>query len=160
MQRILGVLLAVVSIGALSKAAGDGTLDRATLQGIKSIAVVIDRVDPLLPKEGVTPEILQERLETKLRGAGITVDSAATEFVALQIAAVRAGRGPYAVSYTIGLYQPVVLRRDATVKTVTKTWEVETILMSDSKSLIHASMESVDDLAGRFVTAYRSVNPK
>ena len=160
MGRILRILLAVVSISALSKAAGDGTLDRATLQGIKSVAIVIDRVDPLLPKEGVTPEILQERLETKLRDARITVDAAATEFVALQITAVRAGRGTYAVSYTIGLYQPVVLRRDPTVKTVTKTWEVETILVSDAKSLIHASMESVDDLAGRFMTAYRSVNPK
>jgi hypothetical protein len=152
--------LALISMAAPSHAAGDGALDRATLHGIKTVNVVIDHIDPQLPKEGVTAAILQERLENKLKDAGIAVDNAATEFVGIQITAVRSGRGPYAVSYTIAAYQAVALRRDPAVKTVTKTWEVETILMSDAKSLMQASMESVDDLAARFITAYQSVNPK
>ena len=64
------------------------------------------------------------------------------------------------MSITIGLYQPVVLVRDAKVRTATQTWEVETILMADPKQLFRASMESVDELADRFVAAFRSVNPK
>jgi hypothetical protein len=150
----------VISLAVTGHAAGDGALDRATLRGITGVNVVIDHIDPLLPKEGVTGAALQERLEEKLKDAGIVINSAATEFVGIQIMAVRAGKGPYAVSYTIAVYQQVALRRDATVHTVTKTWEVETILVSDAKSLMHASMESVDDLAGRFIAAYRSVNPK
>jgi hypothetical protein len=153
-------LLVLIYVAVTGHAAGDGALDRATLRGIPSVNVVIDHIDPLLPKEGVTAAALQERLEEKLKDAGIVVNTAATEFVGIQITAVRAGRGPYAVSYTIAVYQAVALRRDATVRTVTKTWEVETILMSDAKSLMHASIESVDDLASRFITAYRSVNPK
>src|SRR5580765_2228380 len=135
MWRTLG-LLALVSIALRSDAAGDAAIDRATLRGIKSVNVVIDHIDPQLPKEGVSPAMLQTRLEVKLREAGVTVDPAATEFVGIQITAVRAVKGPYAVAYTIGVYQSVSLKRDPTVRTVTKTWEVETILMSDAKTLV------------------------
>src|SRR6185436_1593486 len=99
MWRTLG-LIVLASLAVRTNAAGDGTLDRATLRGIKSVNVVIDHIDPQLPKEGVKAEALQARLEAKLKDAGLTVDTAATEFVGIQITAVRAAKGPYAVAYT------------------------------------------------------------
>ena len=151
-------------------AAGDSELDRATLRGLKAVNVVIDHIDPQLPKEFVPPADLQARMEDRLKSGGIVVDSDATEFVALQVAAVRSGGGSrvigrisggitFALSFTIGLYQPVLLSRDHNVRTVTKTWEVETILMVDPKNLKQAWMDSIDDLTARFIAAYRSVNP-
>src|ERR1051325_4919345 len=121
---------------ACASAAGDAALDRATMRGLKAVGVVIDHVDPQLPRDGVTGDSLRGRLEARLKDAKIPVEAGAPEFVGLQITAVRGGKGPYAVSYTIGLYQQVALKRDAAVKTVTKTWEVETILMADPKTLV------------------------
>ena len=152
------LVVAVLAIPAVTSAAGDAVLDRATLRGLKGVGVVIDQIDPQLPKEGVTGNVLQKRLVDRLTAAGITVNPDAQEFVGIQVSAVRGNRGPYAVSITIGLYQPVILARDSKIRTSTKTWEVETILMAEPKQMVDAAMDSVDDLAGRFAAAWKSVN--
>jgi len=145
--------------------AGDAALDRATLRGVKAVNVVIDPVAADIQKEGATADALRTRLEDRLREAGIPVDAAANEFVALRLTSVRAPRGkllastgPFAIAATVGLYQPVVLVRDRNIKTATQTWEVETVVLADTKQVYRACMDSVDELAGHFVTAYRSVN--
>jgi hypothetical protein len=146
--------------------AGDAVLDRATLRGVKAVNVVIDPVAPGIEKEGATTNGLRTRLEQRLRDAGVQVDPASNEFLALRLTSVRAARGPlviaartpFAIAVTIGLYQPVTLVRDPKVKTATQTWEVETVVLADAKQVYRACMDSVDELTERFVTAYRSVN--
>src|SRR4051812_12531729 len=96
--------------------AGDATLDRATLKGVKAVGVIVDQLPPDLPKEGVTPDVLQTRLTERLREAQITIDPAAKEFVGIRASSVRAAKGPYAVSMTIGVYQPVTLARDPSIR--------------------------------------------
>ncbi|HEY1496940.1 MAG TPA: hypothetical protein VGF49_20440 [Candidatus Solibacter sp.] len=156
MNRRMSVLLMafVLPVGG----AGDAALDRATLRGVKAVNVVIDPVAAEIQKEGARADVLRTRLEERLRDAGIPVDTAANEFVALRLTSVRAARGPLAIAATIGLYQPVVLVRDRNIKTATQTWEVETVVLADTKQVYRACMDSVDELAGHFVTAYRSVN--
>jgi hypothetical protein len=138
--------------------AGDAALDRATLRGVMAVNVVIDPVAPEIQQEGATTDGLRMRLEQRLRDAGVQVDKASTEFVALRLTSVRAARGPFAIAVNIGLYQPVTLVRDRNLKTATQTWEVDTVVLADAKQVYRACMDSVDELAGRFVTAYRSVN--
>lgn len=138
--------------------AGDATLDRTTLRGVTAVNVVIDPVAPEIQKEGATTDSLQKRLEYLLRDAGVKIDAASTQFVALRLTSVRAARGPFAIAATIGLYQPVTLVRDRNVKTATQTWEVATVLLADKKEVYRACMDSVDELTRRFLTAYRSVN--
>jgi hypothetical protein len=150
-------LLAVLAPAA--NTAGDAALDRATLRGLKAVGIVIDKVDPELVHQGLSEETLRARIEKRLTDGGITVDRAANEFVALRVIHVRNGRGPYALCIAVGLYQPVILSRNKDARTATQTWEVETVLMSDSRQLQEASLTSVDELADRFVAAYRSVNP-
>ena len=163
--RTLCIAVALTLPSGLS-AAGDSELDRATMRGLKAVNVVIDEIDPKIPKEGVPSVELQVRIEKSLKDAGIVVDAAATEFVGLTIVGVRGsgggvvGRGSqWALSFTIGLYQPVLLSRDRNVRTVTKTWEFGTIVMADPKLLKQASIESADELSAHFIAAYRSVNP-
>ena len=144
----------------LTAGAGDAPLDRATLRGLAAISVVVDLMDPELQKLGITQDAIQPRLETRLQAAHIKVDKSAPEFIAFRITFVHAARGPYAVSVTVGLYQPVLLARDRNLKTATQTWEVESVLMADSKLLQTACFETVDDLVDRFVKAYRAVNPQ
>ena len=160
MFRRMCVLLTMIALPL--GAAGDAALDRATLRGVKAVNVVIDPVAPEIEKEGATANDLRTRMEERLRGAGLQVDTASVEFVALRVTSVKAARGsrgPLAIAVSIGLYQPVTLVRDPKLKTATQTWEVETVVLADPKQVYRACMDSMDELAGRFVAAYRSVNP-
>lgn len=163
LSRMRSRLLALLTVSFLPLAAspaGDQALDRATLRGLKSIAIVIDRLDPELVRQGLTQAALQSRIENRLRDAAIPLDKNAGEFVGLRVIHVRGGKGPYALCLSVGLYQPIQLVRDRNVRTATQTWEVETVLMAEPKLLIEASLSSIDELADRFVAAWRSVNPR
>ena len=140
-------------------AAGDAPLDRATLRGLGAVSVVIDRVDPALEEEGITQSALESRLAARLREADIKVDEKSANFVGVRVMHVRDGRrGPYALCLNLGAYQQVALARDAKVKTSTQTWEVETVLMAGTKVVYRACLDSLDELADRFVAAWRAVN--
>jgi hypothetical protein len=164
MDRRILLIAALMVLPSPTNGAGDAPLDRATLKGLKGISVVVDTIDPELEKAGVTRDVVLARLLARLQARRITIDPAATEFVGLRIIAVR-GHGPllqspFAVSLTLGLYQPVLLSRDHDVRTSTQTWEAETILMADSKILVTACRESADVLSDRFAAAYLAVNPE
>ena len=160
MRFRLFALLTVSFLPVAANAAGDQALDRATLRGLKSVAIVIDRLDPELVRQGLTQAFLQSRLENRLRNSAIPLDKNAGEFVGLRVIHVRGGRGPYALCLSVGLYQPVQLVRDRNVRTATQTWEVETVLMAEPKLLMEASLSSIDELADSLVAAWRSVNPR
>ena len=160
MDRRILLIAALLLLPPAIRPAGDAPLDRATLRGLKGVGVVIDVLDPELVKLGVTRDLLVARLSARLQRDHITVDPAATEFAGLRIVAVRAGRGPFALSVALGVYQPVLLSRDHDIRTSTQTWEVETVLMADPKVLVTACNESADDLADRFAAAFHSVNPE
>jgi len=157
-RRILLVLVLLLGPPA-TRAAGDAPLDRATLRGLKGVGVVIDVLDPDLEKLGITRTSLLNRLLARLQADRITIDPAATEFVGLRLTAAHAGRGPFALSMTIGLYQPILLSRDHEIRTATQTWEVESVLMAETKILPTACGETADDLADHFAAAFHSVNP-
>jgi hypothetical protein len=158
-RRIL-LIAAMLAIPSLAPGAGDTTLDRATLRGLTAVNIVVDKLDPQLQGAGVTADSIRARLEDRLRAANIPIDPKRPEFVAIRLTGVRANRGPFAVAVTLGAYQPVVLGRDSKTRTATQTWEVETVLLAEPKQLYRATMDSIDELANGFVAAYRSVNPK
>ena len=154
------LLAGLLLLPAAMSASGDGPLDRATLKGLKGVGAVIDTIDPELEKLGVTRDVLLSRMLERLDSDHVKADPGATEFLGLRITAVRAGHGPYAVSMTLGLYQPVLLSRNHEVRTTTKTWEVETILMADPKILLPACSDSAGDLIDHFANAFHAVNPE
>ncbi len=156
MSRKLIVLLSILTVPL--GGAGDAALDRGTLRGLGAVNVVIDSVPAEVSKEGATAQEFRNRLEGLLSRAGVKIDPASNDFVALRLISVHAPKGPFAISATLGLYQPVTLVRDAKVKTSTQTWEVDTIALADNKQVYRACMDSVDDLTQRFLAAYRSVN--
>ena len=137
---------------------GDSPRDRATLKGAKAVSVIIDALPSDFGKEGITSDALHTRLTNRLRDAGIPVDDAAKEFVGLRVSSIRDTRGPYAVSIALGFYQPATLVRDTTMRVAPQTWDSDIVLMAAPKMLSRAASESVDDLADRFIAAWRSVN--
>ena len=157
MYRRVCVLLAALALPL--GGAGDAALDRATLRGLMAVNVVIEPVAPEIQKEGATTDGLRTLLEKRLGDAGIRIDPASTAFVGLRVTSARAARGPFAIAFSVGLYQPVVLTRDRDVRTATDTWEIGAVVLADTKQVYRACMDTVDELAGQFVVAYRSVNP-
>jgi len=157
-RRIL--IVALLLLPPATQAAGDAPLDRATLKGLKGVSVVVDLIDPQLEALGVTREVMLSRLLSRLQARHIVVDPNATEFVGLRITAVRAGHGPFAISLTLGVYQPVLLARNREMRTSTQTWDVESVLLADPKVLITACRESADELADHFAAAFLAINPE
>jgi len=160
MERRILLIAALALLPPAMRAAGDGPIDRATLAGLKEVGVVVDTLDPDLERQGVTRDLVLSRLLARVQNDHIAVNPAAAEFLGLRINAVRAGRGPYAVSVTLSLYQPVLLVRNRDVKTSTQTWEVESVLLADPKVLLTACYDTAENLADRFAAAWRSVNPE
>jgi hypothetical protein len=158
MYRTLLFSCALLTIAPAVPGAGDASLDRGTLRGLKSINVIIDKVDPQLSQEGLTAEFLQGKIEARLGSAKISVDKAAKEFLGLRVLAARINKGPYSVCLSLGLYQPVMLSRDKEIRTATQTWEIETILVAPQKVLMQSSEESLNELVDHFAGAWRSVN--
>jgi hypothetical protein len=138
--------------------AGDSPRDRETLKGVKSVTVIVDTLPDDIAREGISGDALRSRLTERLRRAEIPIDEASKEFVGLRIASVRDTRGPYAAGITIGFYQPVTLVRDPATRFAPPTWDTDIVLMAAPKLLQRAVMETVDDLADRFIAAWRSVN--
>jgi hypothetical protein len=151
------ILLGLLSV--FSAFAGDTQLDRSTLRGLKTISVVVDPLDPELERAGIIGDVLRARLARHMETADLAVDAKAPGFLGLRLMHVRRSRGPYALCLTLGVYQPVTLERDRQIKTVTQTWELQTVLISDPKGLTDAAIGAIDELLDGFVVAYRSVNP-
>jgi hypothetical protein len=158
MDRRILLTVAFLLLPPAIRAAGDERIDRATLKGLKGVAVVIEVLEPQLEKLGITRDALITRMLGRLHTDGIAIDPGAVEFVALRINAARFNHGPFSVSFSMGLYQQVLLSRNPEVKTSTQTWEVESVLLTDPKQLLNACAEIADELADRFAAAYHSVN--
>jgi hypothetical protein len=137
---------------------GDSARERATIKGAKSVAVIVDALPDDLAKEDVSAGRLRDRLTGRLLDAGIPLDDASKDFVGLRVSSVRDKRGPYAVAITLGFYQPATLVRDPAVRIAPQTWDTGIVLMAAPKFLERAALESIDELADRFIAAWRSVN--
>jgi hypothetical protein len=156
--------LLLIAIALPLGGAGDAALDRATLRGIASVNVVIDPVAPEIQKEGATADVLRARMQERLQQGGLRIDPSSTDFVAIRLTSVQGGKASFggkssfAIAVSVAVYQPVTLVRDKSLRTVTQTWEVETIVLADAKQVNAACLDSVDELAARFLAAYKSVN--
>ena len=154
------LLVALLGVSCVGLRAGDATLDRATLRGLKAFNIVIDPIDPQLEKAGLSADALRSRLDTRLRHAGIALDNNAIEFVGLRVdATLLPKKGPDALCFSLAFYQPVILSRDAKIRTATATWDVHKMLVIAPKSLVDSAMDALDQIADQFVAAYHAVNP-
>jgi hypothetical protein len=139
--------------------AGDAALDRATLRGLKAFNIVVDPLDPQLEKAGLSADALRSRLDTRLRHAGIALDTNAIEFVGLRIdSMLLPKKGPDSLCLSLAFYQPVILSRDQKIRTATQTWDVRMMQVVAPKSMVQSALDTVDQIADKFVAAYRSVN--
>jgi hypothetical protein len=147
--------------------ASDTSMDRATLRGLKAVKVVVDPLGSELEREGLDANRLRDRIEQKLRDAGIKIDNDVNEFIGLNVSFAQAGKkvlsikkGPYSLTIGLGVYQVAVLTRDMATKTVVETWGVEKTASASARGLDRDVSNAVDDLVDQLVKAYLSVNPR
>ncbi|MFN7998942.1 MAG: hypothetical protein U0Q18_35285 [Bryobacteraceae bacterium] len=159
MKRAVLVVF-VLALLPLRLPSSDTPLDRTTLKGVTSLKVAVDALPADLESAGLTVAGLRTRVEGRLQKAGLTVDPGAHEFVGIRLLAVKQGKADLGVCFALGLYQRVGLERDKTIRTVTETWEAESIILVRAKQLQEAAEGTVDQLVNQFVDAYESANSK
>jgi hypothetical protein len=113
-----------------------------------------------LEQEGLTREQLVTDIGDKLRKAGITLDDNAGEFLGLSMRSARIQRGPYTISFDLGLYQVANLSRDKTIKTVAETWGTQAVLSVPPKLFNRISRNTVGELVDHFIGVYLEMNAK
>jgi hypothetical protein len=153
-------LLGVVLCFSFPATAADSPMERATLRGMKAVKIVLDKLGDDLEREGLGKQQLQVDIGEKLRNAGIALDDKANEFLGLSTISARLKRGPYTVSYSLGVYQVVTLSRDKNIRTVAETWSTQSVLSVSPKLVTKISRTTIGELVDQFINAYREANPK
>ena len=143
--------------------AGDSPTSRKSLEGIKAISVLMEKLPPDLIKTGLNMDIIRLEVELRLRLAGLTV-GASTEvpFLYVNINGFKQSEHPlYVVNVAVELCQDVYLARSPeTWITGVTTWSIEDVAIMGEKTLYEEVRRKTNDLVDRFINAYLSVNPK
>jgi hypothetical protein len=154
--------LVVLVLAATARASDDKT-DRATLQGIKTVCVVVE-VSEQAGSGGVSKERLRTDIEGHLQQAGSAVDKNATTCLFLDVRALRAmgGKGKalplYAADLRLEFLQKVDLDRDPKVKTFAATWSSANLATVPAEDLGDTALQIATSLVDQFLAAYKSVN--
>jgi len=155
-----------MAFGGPALFAGDSLEERGTLQGLKSIGVLIG-LNLRIQSAGITTEMLRPDIETRLKRSNIRVVPRAellqkkTREPILIVNfsdTIRVG-DVFAYNMELLLHQRVRLERDQSIApVVVPTWSVNrvgSLRAGEADKLRGAVGQAVDD----FIKAYHSVNP-
>jgi hypothetical protein len=139
---------------------GDQPTDRATLKGLTTIMVVVERLTPEAERDGLTKEQLRTDVEVRLRKAGITVTSSVEEaYLYLNVFTVKGSSELYAYHIRLEFNQEVILKRNRNVSLPAPTWSLDLGGTVGAKKL-HEVRDDVADMVDKFINAYLEQNPK
>jgi hypothetical protein len=146
--------------------AQDLETNRATLRGLESVFVAVERLDPDSKYQGLDEAQIRRLAEERLRRAGIAIRSANEyevspdkSFLYIRLSAMRAGLcSAYAV--TVAVRQEVVLLRDPDIGLVAETWSVGGVGTAEPAKLKEQATLALNGYLDRFLAARRSSAPK
>jgi hypothetical protein len=145
----------------------NGKSNRATLQGLKGIGVLVENLPQEVEKEGITKNQLQIEVELKLREARIPILSREEclktpgepyLYININVNTAKTESDIYPYSLDVMLIQKVSLMRDPKQTTYSVTWSTGGV-GSVSKQSIHPLRNSVGDIVDVFIQAYLAENP-
>ena len=140
--------------------AGDTPRDRASLKGIRSIQVGVEKIQPDAERDGLTRSQTQTDVESRLRQSGITLDPSSPYLLYVVINTVRDPASPsYAVDIAVTFHQGVSLPRKPKSLHLATTWSVSHVGLVGADHLRDVRSK-VADLVDRFISAYREQNTK
>jgi hypothetical protein len=149
MRSILAIIVALASLASAA--------ERPRLQGLKKIAVVVS-ADPL---GNLDEKELQASVESRLREAGIRIDSKARSRlnVTIGVSDIRSDKGEglgYAYSVHLAVSQQVYLAHNANILTDAVTWEGLWLGVSSRADLGSACAQSIGRRLNDFVAVYQA----
>lgn len=143
-------------------------MNRASLQGLKGVRVLVEDIASEVEERGLARVALQKEVEDKIRAAGIKVltQEEATQtpgepYLYLNINVTLSRGEEEACSYSIdlALIQNVTLVRNPGQATYAVTWSTGGVGLIGKKSLKDLK-ETTLEVVDLFVKAFMSVNPK
>lgn len=143
-------------------------MNRASLQGLKGVRVLVEDIASEVEERGLARVVLQKEVEDKIRAAGIKVltQEEATQtpgepYLYLNINVTLSRGEEEACSYSIdlALIQNVTLVRNPGQATYAATWSTGGVGLIGKKSLKDLK-ETTLEVVDLFVKAFMSVNPK
>jgi len=159
---VLGISLLLLAVPAWGQ---DTPGQRATLQGIKAIAV-----DAFVAPDGELGGLIQSQLQTdvelRLQKAGIRVVSEPSadtrwSFLSLTVNVTKAPDFPvYGCAIVLEVNQPVSLAHDPRRSLVVSTWTNGSVGVWGAQRLRDGVRDGVADLVDKFINAYLEQNPK
>jgi hypothetical protein len=158
------IILAAVSLLALSAWPFDDSRSRATLRGITAVKVVVDLDDNIEVVGPTWADQIQADVEARLRKAGLMVTLSAPAWLHIGIAThqISPDRSGYAHTIQTSFLQSVSLMRDSRVTTLAATWSIESV--GWIPGLDSATLQYFEDSVARqvdtFINVYFEQNAK
>jgi hypothetical protein len=157
-RTVVTLLLFLLTVPAW---AGDNPWDRATLKGIKQMAVLVEDMSPDLAQDGLIKSQIRTDVESRLRQSGITVVPSSPDFLYVRVSTWKLPNSPvYAVAITVEFRQQIILARDPTIPVASAaTWGVDALGAFGSERLREVRPHVIDNV-DKFIGAYLEQNPK
>lgn len=137
-----------------------------TLCGLKGFMVFIEDIDSDVEKHGLTKNLIQKEVESRLRHAEIPVltreeayDTPGKPYLYLSLTTHNTGIDLYSYSVRIEFNQDVSLIREPSIRTSATTWIANVVGIVGARNL-PAVAEDVDSLTDKFIHDYRAANQK
>jgi len=135
-----------------------------TLCGLKGVMVFIEDIDSDVEKHGLTKNIIQREVESRLRHADIPVltreeayNTPGKPYLYLSLTTHNTGIDLYSYSIRIEFNQDVSLVREPSIRTSATTWIANVVGIVGARNL-PAITEDVDGLADKFIKDYLAAN--
>jgi len=160
------VLVLLVWCSVSRVLAADDESSRESLKGLPGVFVVVDDVEPVVEKAGLTKTDIQSQVEQQLRLAGIAVLSREQwvttpggPFLHVSPFVVTSDDGVWPFYIEVSAMQRVALERSSVNIFFAPTWSVATVGSVGSNRLAQIK-DIVKDYVDQFVKAFRAMNPK
>jgi hypothetical protein len=164
---ISSLKLPTVSDGSRTeKRSGAFTEPKDTLCGLKGVVVFIEDIDLDVEKHGLTKNLLQKEVESRLRQSNIPVLTREEAYITpgkpyllLNLTTHDTGIDLYSYSIRIEFNQDVSLIREPSIRASATTWIANVVGIVGAQNLL-AVTEDVVQLTDKFVHDYVAANPQ
>jgi hypothetical protein len=153
---VLGIAILLLDIPAWA----DTPSQRATLKGIKAVAVAVEDTNADAERDGLTRNQLQTDVEQRLRRAGITLDNDAPGILAVFVNTLKIESGFYVYAIRVQFRQRVRMERNLKIAALASTWEAPSVVGTVGTRALRDVRGSVRDRVDQFINAYLEQNPK
>lgn len=150
-------LVLALLLTAVPTRADDSPISRATLAGIASCHVLVEKIERDAEHDGLVASQIHTDVEFRLHQAGIRVDPSSDFTLYVNINTIKSSAGVYAYNIRVSLEQSVRPVHNTSIITIASTWSLGTLGVIDAARLRDIRAVVLDHVEA-FVTAHLEAN--